>query len=132
MPHVPAKDPSVNLALKAVFARKEKCWIKTENASPLLRAAVFTKERSIRQGSLLWYHRDKTTLRNSLDSFSEHYSLFYSLFQSNSFHTDKTFFSLSLTAFGQLQRTLQLLFLCYRGNALPQLLLRTEPNVPED
>lgn len=48
MPHVPAKDPSVNRALKAVFARKEKCWIKTENASPLLSATVFTTERSIR------------------------------------------------------------------------------------
>lgn len=43
---VPDKDSSVNRAPKAVSARKDKCWIRTENVSTLLGATVFTKERN--------------------------------------------------------------------------------------
>ena len=46
--HVPAQDPSVNRALKAASAQKDKCWIRKENASTLLIAAVYTKERNTR------------------------------------------------------------------------------------
>lgn len=46
--HVPAKDPSVNLVLKAASAREGKCWIRTENASTLLNANVPIEEGNTR------------------------------------------------------------------------------------